>query len=62
MAQTRKTPEKEPEAAAPPAPDPAPAEHPAVPVSRIRIRDDSEPVRAGGHVLTERGWVPEVQS
>lgn len=33
---------------------PAPAGH-----IRVRGAGDGEPARAAGHVLTERGWVPE---
>jgi len=42
-----------PEPSPEPAPEPAPA---AAPVGRYQIQRP-EPVRCGGHVLTERGWV-----
>lgn len=45
------------------APEPAVPEQQAPerttePVRKVRIRDE-EPVRAAGHILTEKGWVLE---
>ena len=34
----------------------------AVPVHTIKVvLSGDQPVRAGGHVLTEQGWIPETQ-